>query len=280
MENMNLIGNINVVFEKLFGSIEKDIFKTLDDILIISEDIVKKEPLSNLISINGINYITVIANSLILFFAIYYTITNFICMYNGNKQQHVFKFILKLIIVGILANFAVYICTSIIEINNILTTTIDEIAGKVSKDRLSFECLKDRILDVNEYMKDSDALSLNGIIKGMLSFGSVSVLLTFAVRYVTVLFLILISPIAFICLSSKLTSGIFYSYIKIFIINLMMQNVIKLILLIPIACKNTTNLMYKIIMVGSIYTIYKANTFTKEIFNKITSDKFGREHDL
>ncbi len=276
MESTNLISNINIVFEKLFNSVERDVFKAIDNIFVIDETIVEKEPLSNLIQIDGINYIGVLANAFIIFFCIYYIVINFISMYNGNKSESVFKFILKIIVVGILTNFSIYILSTILQLNNIFTEILDGIARLISKDSLTFECLKDKIINIEEYIKE-DTLSLNGMTKGMLTFGSISVLMTFAIRYVTILFLILISPLAFICLCTKLTSGIFFSYMKVFFINLMMQNVVKIVLMLPLSCTNMENIMYKIIMVGSIYVIYRINTFTKEIFSKITSDKFGRD---
>lgn len=275
MDTNNLIGNINVAFEKLFGSIEKDVFSALDGIFVIDEKIIDAEPLSKIIYINDINYMVIIANSFIFFYAVYYIINNFINMYNGGKKVDIFKFILRLVIIGILTNFSIYLCRLLLEINNTLTISVDEIGKKIVNEDLNFTSLKDKIISIEEYLKE-DTLSLSGIIKGMLSFGSVSVLINFAVRYVTIIFLIFISPIAIVCLSTELTSGIFFNYIKALLINLFMQNITKLIIIIPLACENTSNIMYKIIMVGSIYMIYKVNSFTKEIFGKFTSDKFGR----
>ena len=123
-----------------------------------------------------------------------------------------------------------------------------------------------------EDLLNSDMLSLDGIIKGVISFGSISILINFAIRYVTVIFLIIISPFAFASLSSELTLGIFKTWIKTLIVSLMTQVIVKFIILIPMLYKNVNSMMYKIILVGSIYIIYKINNFTKEIFLKITSD--------
>ena len=119
---------------------------------------------------------------------------------------------------------------------------------------------------------NSDLLSLNGIIKGMISFGAVSVLINFSIRYVTVIFLIIISPFAFVSLASDLSIEIFKTWIKLMFTNLFIQIIVKLLILIPIAYKNTNNTMYKIILVGTIYLIYKINNFTKEILLKFTSE--------
>lgn len=136
---------------------------------------------------------------------------------------------------------------------------------------ISFEGLKETILKIDDLMK-ADMLSLDGIIKGVISFGSISILISFAIRYVTIVFLVIISPFAFASLSSELTSGIFKTWIKTFFVTLMVQVVIKFIIFIPLLYKNKNSMLYKIILVGSIYIIYKINNFTKEIFSKITSD--------
>ena len=108
--------------------------------------------------------------------------------------------------------------------------------------------------------------------KGIISFGSVSILISFSVRYVTVIFLIIISPLAFVCLSSNLTSGIFNMWVKMLIVNLTVQIGIKLLIFIPLAYKNQNDIIYKIILVGTISLIYKFNIFIKELLARISNE--------
>ena len=271
----NVLGNLNVVFDKIFGSVEKDVFKTIDEILVIDNTIFEKEPLKKILSIDGINYIALIANALIIMYAVYYIFLTFVSMYNGSKRGNIYKFVIKLIVIAILANSAIFLCQLVIEINSGFTFAIDSIGEKIANSNLNFSSLKEKIISIKEYLND-DNLSLSGIIKGMISFGSVSILLSFSVRYVLIIILIFISPIAIICLSSDLTSGIFYTYIRALIINLMMQNIAKLIIIIPLTYSDTNNLIYKVVLAGSIYIIYKLNMYVKEIFSKITSTNFGK----
>ena len=112
----------------------------------------------------------------------------------------------------------------------------------------------------------------NGIIKGIISFGSISILINFAIRYVTIIFLFIISPFAFICLSNELTIGIFRTWFKTLFVSLMTQIIVKFIIFIPLLYKDINSMTYKIILVGIIYIIYKINGFTKEIFMKISSN--------
>ncbi|MBR6614022.1 MAG: hypothetical protein IKK84_04575, partial [Clostridia bacterium] len=51
------------------------------------------------------------------------------------------------------------------------------------------------------------------------------------------------------------------------LLNLLMQNIVVVVLIIPLSFKNTDEIMYKIVLVGSIYLLYKINTFARELIN-------------
>lgn len=271
MDAQDVINNLNIIAEKMFKSVETQVFKTLDEIVLIGTDILQNEPLKNIFYDNKVNGLIIIANSLITFFLIYYVLLNLICMYNGNKVPNIASYIIRLIFVSLLVNSSYFICEQILNIFEIFTNSIDIFASELVNQKITFENLKEVIVSINDFM-NSDLLSLNGIIKGMISFGAVSVLINFAIRYVTVIFLIVISPFAFVSLASDISSEVFKTWIKLLSTNLFIQIIVKLLILIPIAYKDTNNTMYKIILVGTIYLIYKINNFTKEIFLKFSSD--------
>ena len=271
MEAQDVINNLNIIAEKMFKSVETQVFKTLDEIVLIGTDILQNEPLKNIFYDNNVNGLIIIANSLITFFLIYYVLSNLICMYNGNKVPNIASYIIRLIFISLLVNSSYFICEQILNIFEIFTNSIDIFASELVNQKITFENLKEVIVSINDFM-NSDLLSLNGIIKGMISFGAVSVLINFAIRYVTVIFLIVISPFAFVSLASDISSEVFKTWIKLLSTNLFIQIIVKLLILIPIAYKDTNNTMYKIILVGTIYLIYKINNFTKEIFLKFSSD--------
>ena len=267
----NILDNVNLISEKLFKSVEEQVYKVLDDLVVIGPDILKEEPLKNICYTDGVNGIVIIANALILFYAIYFVFNQIINLYNGKSVENVYKFVIKIVLVGIVVNFSYYICEEILNFFYLLSDCVDLFCKEVTDTKICFVSLKEVIINIEDFL-DNDLLSLNGLIKGMVSFGSVSILINFSIRYVTVIFLILISPFAFISLSSDITSGIFKSWGKLLIVNLLVQVIVKFIIIIPIVYKDINTIMYKIILVGSIYLIYKVNTFTKEIFMKITGD--------
>lgn len=271
MEANDIITNLNYLLEKVFKSIEGEIFKTLDKLTIIGPEILKEEPLKNIVFENKVNGLVIIANTLILFFIIYYVFKQLIGIYNGNKIESIYVFIIRIIIVCIIVNFSYYICEEILNIFGILGESIDTYASDLINRKVTFENLKDSIINI-ENIINTDLVSLDGIIKGIISFGSVSILISFSVRYVTVIFLIIISPLAFVCLSSNLTSGIFNMWVKMLIVNLTLQIGIKLLIFIPLAYKNQNDIIYKIILVGTISLIYKFNIFIKELLARISNE--------
>lgn len=271
MDTQNIINSLNTVSEKLFKSIEGEVYSRIDNLINITPKIFKEQPLKEIFFQDKINILILIANSLILFYIIYFVILKIISIYNGNKSQSVYVFVLKLVVVGALVSASYYLCQEIINLVSFFTDCIDGGLKDISGQTISFENLKENILKIDDLMK-ADMLSLDGVIKGVISFGSISILINFAIRYVTIIFLVIVSPFAFASLSSELTLGIFKTWIKTLFVTLMVQVVVKFVIFIPLLYKDINSMTYKIILVGSIYIIYKINSFTKDIFIKITSD--------
>ncbi|MNI99747.1 hypothetical protein D3C73_1589090 [compost metagenome] len=74
-------------------------------------------------------------------------------------------------------------------------------------------------------------------------------------------------------ISSNISSGFFKTWLKLFIVNMLVQIITKIFLIIPLVYKDTNSLMYKIILVGSIYLIYKVTYFTKDLFVRFKEEK-------
>jgi len=274
--NVNdIIGSLNLISEKLFKSVEGEVYTTLDKIVNISPDILKSDPLKNIIFENKVNGIIVIANSLMMLYITYYMFTQLMSLYNGNTTENIYTFVIKLIVVFILINNSYFICELILNITSEITNSIEIYGEDICGQDVTFSNLKEKILSIKDFMKN-DLLSLDGLIKGVISFGAITILINFSIRYVTMIFLLIIFPISLTTLTSSITSGIFKSYFKLFIITLLTQIIVKLVILIPLMYKDVDSIMYKIVLVGTIYIIYKINTFVKDLFVKITEEsKYG-----
>lgn len=266
MDVNNILNSINVVAEKIFKSVEGEVYELLDKLFNISPDILKEEPLNKLLNSNLNDSIVLLLSSLVILFIIIYLITRMISMYNGNEQENIFRFMLKVGLALIISTSSFYIIETILTLNSMVTEVILSIGEDITKEEISFVALREVITNLDSFMS-SDFLSLDGMIKGVVSFGATAILLTLVVRYVTVIILIVISPVAFMLAASDVTYGLFFSWCKTLVVNLLMQQVISVILIIPLALKNTDETMYKIVLTGSIYLLYKINNFSKELLS-------------
>lgn len=276
MEVDNILNAINIIAEKIFKSVEGEVFKGLDDLLIINEKILDKEPLKTLFVKADSEGLIILAMSFVIFFLVYYIIARTIAMYNGENVDNVFKYMLRIVICVICSASSLFLCEQVLNINGLLTETITNIGKDLTGEVICFESLREVILNLDEYMSE-EALSIDGIIKGVISFGATTILITFAIRYVTLIFLILISPIAIMLAVSSSTYGIFKSWVKMLCSNLLIQNVVVVILMIPLSVKEVDNNLFRIILVGSIYLLYRINNFSKDFLGDISEQIVRRK---
>jgi len=210
--------------------------------------------------------------SLITFYTTHYIFTRLVSMYNAGKVESLYKFILKLIVVTILMSSTVFLIETMLEINDLMTRTVSEIGKEITGEVISFDSLKEKIVDLDKYMKQ-DFISLDGMIKSFIAFGAITLLVNFAVRYVTVIFLIIVAPLAIMFMASSLTAGISKAWIKLFITTIIAQIVVQLLLIIPLSFKNIDTVIFKIVMVGTIYLLYRLNMFIKDVIGNIVDIK-------
>ena len=270
----NLLNSINILMEKIYKSVEGSVYELLDKLLTISPSILDKEPLKYIFKEDDKNGLIFIATSLMLFYVVQYIILKLISMYNGKSPENVFRFILKVIICVTLVSGSKYICSTILEINSIFTDIISSFGESITGEKISFVSFKEVVIDLEKYMSQ-DAISLDGLIKGFISYGAVTLVINYAVRYVTIIFSLMTMPIMIMFSLSPMTRGIFYSWTKITAINLCMQWIVKILLIIPISFRQTEGEIFKIVVIGTIYLLYRINMFSKELFGNITAGKDG-----
>lgn len=269
MDAVNIINNINAVAEKIFKSVEKDVFKNLDMLVNISPNILKEEPLNKIFTEDLNSNIILLISSFIILFAISYLISRVILLYNGEQQTSVFKFILRVSVCTIFSISSFYLVETLLNINSLFTSVIANIGEDITQEKICFNSLREVVIDLNQYMGE-DFLSLDGMIKGVISFGAATLLLHFSIRYTTIIFLIVVSPIAIMFASSDITYDIFSNWLKMLLINLFIQNIVVLIIIIPLGFKNINTTMFKIVLVGVIYLLYRINNFAKEVLGNIS----------
>ena len=272
MNVSEMLNNLNIVSEKLFQSVEGQVFEVLDHIILIGSDVLKAEPLAHIFQKNSINGIMILAQAMLLFYVVYYIFSELLSLYNGNQTENIYHFILKLILVALLVQNSYFICEQLLNLMDGLSHAIDVFTQSIIHVDANFTNLKENIISMKNFMKN-DLLSLDGLIKGIISFGAISILIAFSIRYVTILFLLLVSPLAIVCMTSHITKGIFLSWLKLLMTNLLVGIIVKLIILIPLAYRDTNAVLYKVILVGTIYILYRLQSFIKELLMRFGADQ-------
>ena len=138
-------------------------------------------------------------------------------------------------------------------------------------------CFNNLILNLNSIIsieQDSfNIFSVDGILKGFISFGLFNLVFSYSLRYIMIKVFILISPFAFLTLTNYSTTWFFKSWLRNFIGLLLLQSLIAFILLIVFSIDyNSTDLFSKFLYIGGIYALTRANTYIRELIGGISTD--------
>lgn len=248
------IKSLNEVLNKLSLSLRGSTYKIIDDISIINEDIFTKEPLKTICS-HEIFSLVIIAIWVAL---IYITTKSVLSLYSDIAIEKIWYLILKCIIVAIFSINSYHICKSIININSKITNVLTKSIEETTNYKIEYKFLDDNIDSLDELITNKDKLSLSGVKDGIVCFYIISLLLIFSLRLVIVISCIIISPIVSTFLLIPNLEKYFYTYIRVFIYNLLLQNINTLLLYIPISAKNEKSLFLPVV-IGSIILIYNVN---------------------
>lgn len=269
-----IISTINNIFSQIFSSIDNDIYVVLDDFTFINSDILNDNYFSKLFGSSSKNGILLICNALVFGFLLYYSFKLIFSHLGITETESPTKFIFKLIIFGICMNFSLFICEQIIYINSLFSNALRQVGENLYNFEISFSTLVQKLNSIISIDKDSlNILSLDGILKTLISFGMLSLVLTYSVRYILVKVFVLISPFAFLSLCTKATSIFFRSWFKSLLSLLLIQDFVAIVLLLIFSLDlSPTNLFSKFILIASIFILTKSNTYIKEIIGGISTD--------
>ena len=118
-----------------------------------------------------------------------------------------------------------------------------------------------------------NVFSFDGMIKSFTSLGLLNLLFSYSLRYVMIKVFIIMTPIMIITLLNGSTAWIFKTWMKSVISLLFVQSIISIILIIIFSSNYIDNNIFsKLLYVGSIYALIKANTYTAHIFGGFVTD--------
>ena len=228
-----IIETINTILQNLFSSIDNNLYEILDDIIFINQDIISDSFFEKILGTNSHNGIILICNSLLFGFVLYYSIKYLFSHFNYNQIEKPSQFIFKIIIFGIFINFSYFFIKEILNFTSNITLAIRGIGEDLFHKNI---CFSELILEINKSIGVSssslDVFSLDGIIKVSLSSSLLSLVFTYAFRYIMLKIFILLTPVAFLSLILQNTSWFFRSWIRNLFSLLFIQIIVSLVLLI------------------------------------------------
>lgn len=248
------VKSLNEVLNKLSLSLRSSVYTIIDKIANIDNTIFDKEPLKSICS-TDLLYIVII---LIWALTIAITTKYVLSLYSDIAMSKIYFYILRCVLIGIISINSFSICKEIINLNNSLTEIIATSLEEIIDSKIEYKFLDDNIDSIDELISSKDKISLNGVKDGIVCFYMISLLILLSLRYVIVISCIIISPIMCILLLVPKLNNYFYTYIKVFIYNLLLQNINILILYIPISARKEKSIFLPII-IGSIVLIYNVN---------------------
>lgn len=276
-EQINIVDTItqtiNNLFSNLFSSIDNSLYSVLDDLLFINVDILDNKYLSMIFGSSSSGLI-LICNSLLIGFCLYYSCKLLLSHLTFTQVQSPSQFVFKLFLCAIAMNFSNFIVENIIVVFSNLSLSIREVGEIVFNKNI---CLSTFIQEFNSsiYFEDStiNMFTLNGLIKGFISIGFLNLSISYSLRYILIKVFILLSPFAFVSLINPSSSWIFKSWLKLFLSLLILQILVPVILLVAFSIdSNSSDMFSKIIYIGSIYSLIKANSFVKDFMGGLSTD--------
>ena len=276
-EQLNIVKiitqTINNLFSNLFSSVDNSLYSILDDLLFINADILEDKYLNSILGSSS-SGIILICNSLLIGLCMYYAIKLLLSHLTFSQVQKPSQFTFKLFLCVISMNFSSFIIRNSIYLISDLSLSIREVGEIVFNKNI---CLSTFIQEFNStiYLEDSsfNIFTLNGLLKSFVSVGFLNLAISYALRYIMIKVFIFISPFAFMSLINPSTSWFFKTWLKLFSSLLLLQVFVSLILLVTFSINYTSSDIFsKIVYIGSIYSLIKANNFVKEFMGGLSTD--------
>ena len=264
---------INNLFSNLFSSIDNSLYSVLDDLLFINSDILENKYMDKIFGSSN-SGLLLICNSLLIGFCIYYGLKLLLSYITLSEVQRPSQFIFKLFLCTISANFSLFIIQIIINLTSNLSLAIREVGEIVFNKNI---CLATFIQEINSviYLENStlDLFTVAGLSKSLISIGLLNLAISYSLRYIMIKVFIFLSPFAFIALINNSTSWIFKSWFKLFLSMLILQIIVPIILLIAFSIDyNSSDTFSKLIYIGTVYSLIKANSYVKEFMGGLSTD--------
>lgn len=269
-----IIDTINNLLNTLFSSIDNSVYQTLDDLAFIDVSIFGNSFFSQIFGYDSNYGLLIIANSLLLAVCLYYCFKLLYSYFSGIQVERPYQFVFKLLIFGIFINCSYFLCEFFIYFTSLLSATIREVGQHVLGEEISFSSLLENLTTM--VATDSatwNVFSFDGLLKSLISISFINLLFSYSLRYIMVKVLILLTPFALLTLINTSSSWFFKAWLKIFLSLLFIQPFISIVLLIVFALDfSSSDIASKILCIGAVYALIKANTYVQHFIGGISTD--------
>jgi len=269
-----IIDTINTLLGNLFSSIDNNLYNVLDDITFINSNILYDKNFEKLFGTSTTNGILLISNSLLLGIIIYFSIRYLLSHFTYSKIESPHSFLIKLVLCGICMNCSYFLLSQFLDLFSNISLAIRGIGENIFHKNI---CFSELILDINSNISINsssiDIFTLDGLIKGIISTSLLSLVFSYSMRYVLIKVFVLIAPFAILSKSLEATSWFFKSWFRNLFSLLFIQIIVSIILLILFSIDySSSNLLSKLIYIGGLYSLMKANTFVREFIGGVSTD--------
>lgn len=266
---------INNLFYNLFSSVDNSLYSVLDDLLFIDLDIFNDKYMEKFLGTSSSSGLILICNSLIIGISLYYVCSLLLSHLTFSQVQQPSQFIFKLFFCAIAINFSCFLIQQIILITSNISLAIREIGENIFNKSI---CLSTFIQELNSTIyinipSSFTMFSIDGLIKGFISLSFLNLAMSYSLRFIMLKVFILLTPFAFLCLITPNTSWIFKSWLKIIVSLLLLQIFVSIILLISFSINtSTSDISSKLIYIGAVYALIKANSFIRDFMGGLSTD--------
>lgn len=268
-----IINTINEIFSNLFNSIDNNLYSVLDEITFISSDILNDNNFQNIFGSSSSKGILLISNSLLLAIIIYFSIKYMLAHLAYSEVEKPQSFLIKLLIYGLCMNFSYFLIGLFLDLNSNISLAIRSLGESLFNKNI---CFSELILTINNKVSvnssSMDIFSLDGLIKGILSFSLLNLVFSYSLRYILIKVFVLISPFAIISNSLNSTSWFFKAWLKNLFSLLFIQIIVSLVLLILFSIDfSSSDLLNKIIYIGGLYSLIRSNSIVRDFIGGLST---------
>lgn len=270
----SIVQTINSIFQSLFSSIDNSVYQILDELTFVNHNILNDSIFEKIFGTNSSNGLLIIANSLLVGFAIYYAIKLIYSYYMNLQIERPYQFIFKLLIFGIVMNGSYTICSQFLELNNFISEAIRSLGANLFGYEISFSELINQlnnIISINE--TDFTIFSFDGLLKSFISLSLLNLIFSYSLRYIMIKLFILLAPFSILSLTNQSTSWLFKTWFRTLLSLLLQQSLVALILLIIFSVDlSSTNIFSKLLCIGGMYALIRANSYMRTLIGGISTD--------